>query len=261
MDIKAYIESGIIELYVYGLLDEAESAEVTHLANLHPEIKEEIVSIENAMLNISGAFAPMLPTETYEQIKQKLHLNEPPLSTVKSSFNWVQYSGWAAALLLAICTGYFYNQQLRQEEAVAVCENEKITLQAEFAAEAKKCAQTQQAMAVLRDPQNTMVLLAGQAAAPNAFAKVYYNKTTKSVYVDVAGLPPAPAGKVYQVWSLKLNPLTPTSVGLVDNSGAATEILFTLDKSSDAEAFGITLEPTGGSASPTMSQLYTLGKI
>jgi hypothetical protein len=31
-------------------------------------------------------------------------------------------------------------------------------------------------------------------------------------------------------------------------------------KTGDAEAFGITLEPAGGSLSPTMEQLYTLGK-
>ena len=28
-----------------------------------------------------------------------------------------------------------------------------------------------------------------------------------------------------------------------------------------AEAFGITLEPAGGSVSPTLEQLYTLGKV
>ena len=29
----------------------------------------------------------------------------------------------------------------------------------------------------------------------------------------------------------------------------------------EAQAFGITLEPAGGSAGPTMEQLYTLGKV
>jgi hypothetical protein len=42
---------------------------------------------------------------------------------------------------------------------------------------------------------------------------VYWNKV---VYVDAAGLPEPPKGMVYQVWALKLNPLTPTSIGLLD---------------------------------------------
>jgi hypothetical protein len=37
------------------------------------------------------------------------------------------------------------------------------------------------------------------------------------VYIDAAGLPEPPKGMVYQVWALKLNPLTPTSIGLLDN--------------------------------------------
>jgi hypothetical protein len=34
-----------------------------------------------------------------------------------------------------------------------------------------------------------------------------------------------------------------------------------VDKTGDAEAFGITLEPAGGSLNPTMEQLYTFRKV
>jgi len=47
---------------------------------------------------------------------------------------------------------------------------------------------------------------------------------------------------------------------LVDFKGNNSKV-FAVDKTSGAEAFGITLEPAGGSASPTMEQLYTLGKV
>jgi anti-sigma-K factor RskA len=82
------------------------------------------------------------------------------------------------------------------------------------------------------------------------------------VYVDATGLPEPPQGMVYQVWSLKLKPaLTPTSIGLLDNFTQDNNRIFTVSNTSDAEAFGITLEPTGGSTTPTMEQLYTLGKV
>jgi hypothetical protein len=37
--------------------------------------------------------------------------------------------------------------------------------------------------------------------------------------------------------------------------------IFAVNNTGDAEAFAITLEPAGGSLTPTMEQLYTLGKV
>jgi hypothetical protein len=69
--------------------------------------------------------------------------------------------------------------------------------------------QTETSLAVVRDTKNTVVALGGQAVAPTSSAKVYWNKETEVVYIDAAGLPEPPKGMVYQVWALKLNPLTP----------------------------------------------------
>ena len=129
-------------------------------------------------------------------------------------------------------------------------------------AETEKNKTTETALNVIRDENNTVVTLGGQAAAPTAKAKIYWNKQTQVVYVDASGLPKPPEGKVYQIWSLKLQPqLTPTSIGLLTNFQANESKIFAVDKTSGAEAFGITLEPAGGSKSPTMEQLYTLGKV
>ncbi|MFQ3173365.1 MAG: anti-sigma-K factor RskA [Flavobacterium sp.] len=117
-------------------------------------------------------------------------------------------------------------------------------------------------LAIVRDAKNTVVALGGQAVAPESYAKVYWNKETEVVYIDAAGLPEPPKGMVYQIWSLKLQPqLTPTSIGLLSDFTTNKSKIFAVDKTGDAEAFGITLEPAGGSLSPTMEQLYTLGKV
>ena len=116
-------------------------------------------------------------------------------------------------------------------------------------------------MNIIRDAKNTIVTLGGQKVAPAASAKIYWNKETATFYVDASGLPQPPEGKVYQIWSLQLSPtLTPTSIGLLENFKGNTEKIFAVSGTKDAQAFGITLEPIGGSKSPTMDQLYTLGK-
>ena len=66
---------------------------------------------------------------------------------------------------------------------------------------------------------------------------------------------------VYQVWSLTLDPLTPTSMGLLENFSEDENKIFALENPNQSQAFGITLEPEGGSESPTMEQLYTLGVV
>ena len=59
------------------------------------------------------------------------------------------------------------------------------------------------------------------------------------------------------MWSLTLNPLTPTSLGVVENSND----LLRIENANATEAFGITLEEYGGAEGPNLEQLYTLGVI
>ena len=114
---------------------------------------------------------------------------------------------------------------------------------------------------VFRNKDIISVPLAGQAVYPEAYANAYWNKDDKTVYLDLAGLPEPPEGKVYQVWSLTLNPLTPTSLGTIDDFKTDDNKIFSLENANESQAFGITLEPAGGSVSPTLEQLYTLGVI
>jgi hypothetical protein len=69
-------------------------------------------------------------------------------------------------------------------------------------------------ISIFRDTSNIVVPLQGQDAAPKAFAKIYWNKKNKTIYIDALGLPSPPFGMVYQVWAFKLNPLTPTNLGV-----------------------------------------------
>ncbi|MDX1762076.1 MAG: anti-sigma factor, partial [Christiangramia sp.] len=54
---------------------------------------------------------------------------------------------------------------------------------------------------------------------------------------------------------------TPTSIGLLEKFAADNNKIFALENANESQAFGITLEPEGGSESPTMDQLYVLGTV
>jgi len=262
MDTQEYIASGTLEFYVYGLLTEQENIEVNKLAHEHESVRAEILSIEKAVINLSYSVSPHLSAENYEKIRQKLIAKHSGDGVVqlKPKRGMNPYIGWAAAVVLIFGLAfqyYKYNEVSKEVEAVTV---QKSKFEQLLASTQQKNTETEKALAIVRDNASTIVSLAGQEAAPAAYAKVYINKSKKEIYVDVAGLPKAPAGKVYQVWALKLDPLTPTSIGVIDDATAQNGI-FKVDNNDGAQAFGITLEPAGGSPTPTLEQLYTLGKV
>ncbi len=262
MDSQEYIESGILELYIYGLLNEFENLEVAQMAKKYKEIDNEIIAIEKSIVNLSSSFSPFLSVENFTKIKSKLSIKHSKVIELKSKTNPLHYLGWAAAVVLMLVIGYQYNNQVTFKNEIVNLEKEKIKLNQAVVVTKNSNKQTKNALAIIRDTKNTVITLGGQAAAPTSFAKIYWNKETQVVYVDASGLPEPPKGMVYQVWSLKLKPsLTPTSIGLLNGFSSDDNKVFALSNTVNTEAFGITLEPTGGSKSPTMEQLYTLGTV
>ncbi len=264
MSTQEYIESGILELYAYGKLNELETEEVHKMAQQHSEIREEIVAIEKTVILLSGSVAPHLSVQNYEAIKQQIFENKPRVVELKKEqpkSNINQYLGWVAAILSLLGGAYLYQQVETNKKAIQLLESEKKKQKGNYDNLLSKNKVNEEMLALVRDSKNTIVALAGQEVDPAAYAKVYWNQETHTVYVDAAGLPEPPEGMVYQVWALKLNPLTPLSIGILDNFKGKSLLIFPVDNVVEAEAFGITLEPIGGSATPTLEQLYTLGKV
>ncbi|MBU2929635.1 anti-sigma factor [Winogradskyella psychrotolerans] len=260
MDIKAYIESGILELYVAGKLSETENEEIYQLLKQHPELLQEVVAIEKAVVKLTAAVSPR--AKGFESIKARLEADDTKVVDLQPrTTSWISYTGWAAAILLAI--GLFWTQRLNtgleQELQTADMENQYLETQIEDAK--SDLAATKNLLNVIRDKNIIAVPLGGQGNFASSFAKVYWNKADNTIYLDAEGLPDAPEGKVWQVWSLTLNPLTPTSLGTIDDFNTDDNKIFTIANVNESQAFGITLEPAGGSASPTMDQLYTLGVV
>ena len=260
MNSREYIESGILELFVFGKLTDAENNEVLEMAKNNPEIQEEIKAIESAVMNLSQSIAPHLSATNYEKIRTQL-LDKNKVIQLQPRKNYLQYMGWAAAAVFVLGFGLQFYKLNESNEVINKLSTEKSVMQESIVDLELKKQDAESILAIVRDNNNVQVALGGQEVAPNAFAKAYYNKETKEVYIDAAGLPTPPEGKVYQVWGLKLDPLTPKSIGLLNNFTANNSKVFKVDKADDAEAFGITLEPAGGSISPTLEQLYTLGKV
>ncbi len=262
MDVKKYIASGILELYVAGALNDEQNLEVQHYALEHPEIQKEIEAIENAVLELSKTVSPGLSKNHFDGITKELSevISFEP-DGMKKRTPWFTYVGWAASLLLAVGLFWLYNQNRQLKSDVDVFNQEKQSLEEQIRNAKNELITTDELLNQLRDQNVNVIALGGQSAAPESFAKAYWNKAQQKVFIDAQGLPQPPKGFTYQVWSLKLDPLTPTSIGLLDDFENKEELIFELSNPNESEAFGITLEPEGGSESPTLEQLYTLGAV
>lgn len=265
MDIKEYIESGILELYVAGALSEKENQEIYALLLKHPELLDEVLKIEATIVSLTESVSPTNTKHLFQAVKEKLGLTTKQITPVKNIHkpkpNWFAYAGWAATLVIGLGLFWFINQNNQLKNQIQTVETNNELLEVTLEKYTRDLNESKQLISFLRDKDLIAVPLAGQTVSPDSYAKVYWDKKTNTVVLDLQGLPEPPKGKVYQVWSLTLNPLTPTSLGTIDNFSTDENKLFTIENTNASEAFGITLEPTGGSETPTLEQLYTLGAV
>lgn len=249
------IASGKLELYVYGSLTKEEQDEIYALAVEHKIIMEEIEAIEAALFRLSSYGMPYLSARNYERIKAAIKLGSRNVFTIRQKV--VMYTGYAAAILLLVSLGLINNKYQSTKRNY----NTIYTVKNELQETLVKVTNEKNLINELRESKYDRVTLAGQAVSPESSANVYWDQESNQVVVDVQNLPTPPPGKVYQVWSLTFDPLTPVSIGVLDQFTSVDIKIFSVENVSNAQAFGITLEPEGGSPTPTMDQLYTLGKV
>ena len=258
------IASGKLEMYVNGSLGEEEVMEIRQAIADHPEVKKEVELIEITYMSLGEALAPTIPAMVWTKILQVTGKVKRLGSSGGSKINWGAISGWAAAI---VCIGgifWMLDQNNTLEENIQLTTNENTILKDKTEAIQGELTEVTDLLKILGSKNyNTYTLPGNPEVAPTAFAKVHYSESENIAYIDAKGLPAPPEGKVYQVWSLIMEPLTPTSVGLLDgySTSQGETGIFKFENIASLDAFGITLEPEGGSQSPTLSELYTIGNI
>ncbi len=168
----------------------------------------------------------------------------------------------AALLVVAVGLGGFAAQQFNL--ACALQENldganRRATIaELEVSTAQRAAAESRQRAAILAAPDALTIGLAGQPAAPDAVARVFWS-ATQGVVFTAAGLPALPAGRVYQLWFVPN--ASPVSAGLltIDDGGRVAASVTRPDDVTVPVPIAVTLEPEGGVESPT-GEVYLLGR-
>ena len=98
----------------------------------------------------------------------------------------------------------------------------------------------------------------GTQMSPGSFANIYWDSTSKDVYLLVNNMPKPASDKQYQLWAIIDG--KPVDLGVIDEKVWDKKLLVQMKNVQNAQAFAITLEPEGGSPAPRGS-MYVMGKL
>lgn len=273
MNIEEYIASGILELYVLGELSAVEAAEVEEMAARHPEVQKEIRSIQEALEGMAMQSAIHPRAGLKNEILNKIKMSEAPsgsASTIQDAtirkrektISLLQFgvaASVAVAIISIIAALYFRSQWKNTEERLSdlLVQNQQIAEQYKTANQ--ELQQLSQELSVISNRNFQAIEMTGLEPAPNSLAHVYWNQNSNQVYLKVDALPPNAPDKQYQLWAIVDG--KPVSAGVFDVKSNERQKLIPMESIGNASAFAVTLEPQGGSESPTLDAMYVHGTV
>jgi len=271
--VEQYISSGILELYVAGVIDEEVSIDVIKNVKKYNKIKDEVNKIENTFFSLAVYIAPKI-SETDKEIHKnnltkaiqtqrkdtKKEFSDVQNNLIKTIPIWIKLVAAASILFLlasVLLNALQYNRLKAAKQKIIELEDDKKIMLDNFKIEKTSY---QQQFATIHE--GIKIELSGVESHGGSKAYIYWDQNAQTVIVDAIDLPNPPKGKVYQLWSLtSLDPLTPKDAGLLSNFENNANKYFKTNNVNEALAFAITLEPSGGSKQPTLSELQVMGNL
>ena len=270
-DLKTYIESGVLELYVLGDLTVSERHEVELMLEKHPALREEIVEIEKSLQKYSEAHAEEAPEHLRSKILDRLEIadeeKDTPVVPIAKSGNKNDFFKYAfaasiALLLISLIAIINLSSQLRESNnqiAILRESNQKFSSRVNYVE--GQLDEARQSLKIFHNPeQYKLVNLKGTQNAPSASMMVAFSAEKEEVMIDLASLkmPANDAEHQYQLWALVDG--KPVDLGVFD-AKTDTAGMVKMKSIKAAQAFAVTLEPKGGSVTPTMEQMMLMGSI
>jgi anti-sigma-K factor RskA len=268
VNIKEYIESGIIERFVMGETTDEQTREVMSYAKQYPEIQEEIEAVENALISLAEANSHQPKEKTKELLFDKIFQAgddsvasptvKAPISKVVT-FNKRYLVAASVVLLTSVVLNLMLYYRLKEsEETVVALNTEKQQFASILTSEMSNYVALQEQMNKINSMDVVKIKLGALKLIPEASAIVYYNTQNKEVFLHVNKLPAAPEDKQYQLWAIVDG--KPVDAGVFDAEAMNTVLLKMKDSNLPA-AFAVTIEKKGGSVNPTLDQMVLLGNV
>ena len=264
MDVKEYISSGILELYAMSALSPQEMKEVEQMAGKHTEVAAELMRVQESLNGYASVHArnprPSLRAQILQAVADSPQAKKGKVVKMDNSSAYVWKLLAAACVVMVLISAFtiytLYNRWKEAENNYASLLGEKNALAENYSLVKNSFDKTMTDMTIMRNENAKMITLQAMDSTKHYMARVYWNRETHDAFIDVLSLPKPDPGKQYQLWALAGGKPIDAGVFEMDSIDGMQRVKSILS----ADAWAVTLEPKGGSVSPTLTQMYLLSK-
>ena len=184
-------------------------------------------------------------------------VNEGERPSVRPSRgNWTIAASLVLALTSLFVSVYFWNQWQESESKIAELITQNIEIARNYRNTSSELESVRKDLQVLIQPEYQRVVMKGTENAPLAQAVVYWDPSNNEVFLNSSTLPALSADEQYQLWALVDG--VPTDAGIFDANQLDFQKMKEIAK---ADAFAVTIEPRGGSKTPSLEKLQVVGEV
>jgi anti-sigma-K factor RskA len=267
LNIKEYIASGILEAYVLGEVSDQERAEIEANLLRYPELREELSKVEQTQESLLMQIAIAPPSRVKEKIFSMLE--ESPVASATAnetkviplpdtSVKWWKFAT-AASVSVAVISSYLafnYKGELRNTKDRLdnlIAQNQQMAQ--DYNTVNQRLDKIENTIKIIDNPAYKRVILKGTEAGQGSLASIYWNESSSEVYLSVQQLRTLSKDQQYQLWAIVDG--KPVDAGVFN----LAEGIIKMKDIQRASAFAVTIEPQGGSVSPTLSSMQVIGTI
>ena len=261
MNIEAYIASGILEAYVQGELSAEERAEVEQNIARYPQLRSELKIIEDTQEALLQQMAVQPRAALKHQLLGSIQKNSTGKMVTINASESANYKWMAAAAAIAVLASYFafdYRGKWKDSQQALtdlIAQNQQVAQ--DYNTVNERLERLEVDVRILNNPAFKRVILKGTDQAPSAVASVYWNQTSKEVYLSIQEMKDLSAENQYQLWAIIDG--KPVDAGVFDLTKG--RLLRMRDVKPGATTFAVTIEPKGGKTSPTMETMQVSGNV
>lgn len=271
MDIQNYISTGKLELFVLGELSEREREEVIRMAKKYPEIQAELDQVEAAFFEFDNktgkAPSANVKAKIFDSLEddfvaaEKSSVAPKPASKEVVLTPWKSYfvAACVTAVIATIAAVFFALQYQNLDNRFTALLQEQSVLAEELDQYKVNYEQVDTQLETLLAGNFERIPMSGDPfeIQKDAAIDVWWDQGKQSVFISVNKLAELDENRDYQLWAIGDD--GPVGIGLI-NPGQKYS-LQQMEAVAAAGTFAVTIEPKGGSDSPTLENLVVIGNV
>jgi hypothetical protein len=252
-----------LALYAMGVLDDPQelAALQAHLGTCGDCRRElEALRADTALLALS-AHGPQPPARSRQRLltaiaaepRMERRKTEKPLVVGRLRSRWLTLTPIFVMVLLAVFSLLLARDLRNARFNLRVSRQQIEQMQAEIAQQKTALASAREVNDLLHADDAWPLTLVGVKTPPQPQMKMLYSKAKGSLLLMASNAPVLPEDKIYELWLLPMDGTAPKPAGWFKPDSKGNGMMFhTLTAGIEAKGFAVTVEPAGGSTTPTM---------